>query len=275
MLKHILKHCWWWPLEFILQPYSILERIRKNENAELISALIGSGLWGGLIGYLLWFTGYGEIYSIWIISVAGAVAGAGAIGLYLTILSFFGILLTAWLGGTITTWLLVVSISVSLFAIIYSMDLEKYSGWLVFVFVISWLVTTPLLAFSLFPLIPESDHILVSISLTIALAFGFFSGLMYVQLTEDKASSQITTNSLPSSLILLIAFPALAAWFNPWGSEQLQQLLHTVALCLLAIPILFSGVLFYPLLSIIALSQFRATRLENHDGTFAKSLPFC
>ena len=88
MLKHILKHCCWWPLEFILQPHSIIDRADKDENAERVSALIGGSLWGALIGCTLWFVGYGDIHSIWILPCVAVAVFVAVVVVVVTVIRY-------------------------------------------------------------------------------------------------------------------------------------------------------------------------------------------
>jgi len=84
---HILRHLWFWPIEFWLRPLTVLERSQKAKIAELFAALIGCGLWGALIGGFYWWlihdniqtTMYDSWHMIWVVAVCFALAGAFAV----------------------------------------------------------------------------------------------------------------------------------------------------------------------------------------------------
>lgn len=75
ILTHILRHAWFWPLEFWMRPLTVIDRFEKAKWLEFFAALVGSGLWGALIGTVLWFIN-GDIHTVWVMAVAGALAGA-------------------------------------------------------------------------------------------------------------------------------------------------------------------------------------------------------
>ncbi|OQY55835.1 MAG: hypothetical protein DRR08_25860 [Candidatus Parabeggiatoa sp. nov. 2] len=73
-----MRHAWFWPIEFWLRPLTVIDRIEEFDWAEFFAALIGGGLWGALVGTVLWLIN-GDIHSIWVTAVAVALAGAGAV----------------------------------------------------------------------------------------------------------------------------------------------------------------------------------------------------
>jgi hypothetical protein len=77
-LTHILRHAWFWPIEFWMRPLTVIDRYKEAEIPEFIASLIGGGFWGVVIGTVLWLMN-GDIRIIWIIALAGMLAGARAI----------------------------------------------------------------------------------------------------------------------------------------------------------------------------------------------------
>jgi len=78
-LIYILRHAWFWLPEFYLRPLTVIDRIKENEIPELISAMISGGLWGALIGTVLWLM-YGDFFNFFPI-FAIAVAGMGTVAM--------------------------------------------------------------------------------------------------------------------------------------------------------------------------------------------------
>jgi hypothetical protein len=79
-LAHILRHAWFWPIEFWMRPLTVIDRYKEAEWAEFVASLIGSGFWGTIVGTVLWLMN-GDIHSIWITAVAGTIAGVIAISI--------------------------------------------------------------------------------------------------------------------------------------------------------------------------------------------------
>jgi uncharacterized membrane protein YeaQ/YmgE (transglycosylase-associated protein family) len=61
----------------------VIDRLKKVEWPEIFAALIGGGLWGALVGTVLWSIN-GDIHSIWVTAVAVAVVGAVVVGAVVT-----------------------------------------------------------------------------------------------------------------------------------------------------------------------------------------------
>ena len=77
-LKHVLMHCWLWPLQFRLVPLKVIDRMNETGIAEFFAALMGGALWGAFAGIMIWMA-TGEIQAIWCLAVAFAVTIAFAI----------------------------------------------------------------------------------------------------------------------------------------------------------------------------------------------------
>ena len=77
-LKYILRHGWFWPLEFWLRPFAVQKRGGINGKKEAWSALTGSVLTGTFLGLILWATGNIEPIHIWIIIVSLALPSIGS-----------------------------------------------------------------------------------------------------------------------------------------------------------------------------------------------------
>ncbi|MEN8221451.1 MAG: hypothetical protein ABFS56_34950, partial [Pseudomonadota bacterium] len=82
---HILRHAWFWPIEFWMRPLMVIDRFKKDKSSEFFAALLGSGLWGALIS--LWLIN-GDVHSIWV--TAGAETGVW--GIFLAFFLSIGII---------------------------------------------------------------------------------------------------------------------------------------------------------------------------------------
>lgn len=97
---YILRHAWFWLIEFWIRPLTVRDRFEKNGWIEFFLAIVGSGLWGALMGTILWLIN-GNIQSIWmtfetegimkgmfvvafVFAVAAMVAFAGAFAVVIT-----------------------------------------------------------------------------------------------------------------------------------------------------------------------------------------------
>ena len=45
-LKHVLRHCWLWPIQFWLRPLDMIDRIQKFQVAEMWASVLGSAILG-------------------------------------------------------------------------------------------------------------------------------------------------------------------------------------------------------------------------------------
>ncbi len=66
---------WLWPIEFWMRPLTVMDRLKENESLEFFLAIVGGGVWGALMGIVLWLFN-GDIHSILITAVAVTVAVA-------------------------------------------------------------------------------------------------------------------------------------------------------------------------------------------------------
>ncbi|MCI5223216.1 MAG: hypothetical protein D3924_11210, partial [Candidatus Electrothrix sp. AR4] len=73
--KYILRHGWFWPLEFLLRPFAVQKRIEANERKELWCALAGTAVTATTIIFLFSFWNVPDRYApengeIWIVSIS-------------------------------------------------------------------------------------------------------------------------------------------------------------------------------------------------------------
>jgi len=68
-LKHVLRHCWLWPIQFWLRPLDVINRFAKKGIAESCSAILGGFLWGSIVGIGIWLD-TGEIQAIGVLAAA-------------------------------------------------------------------------------------------------------------------------------------------------------------------------------------------------------------
>ncbi|MDM8565832.1 hypothetical protein QUF74_09280 [Candidatus Halobeggiatoa sp. HSG11] len=90
-ISHIFRHFWFWPIEFWMRPLTVLDRYEENIWPEFTASLFGGGLWGALIGTLLWLIN-GDIHSIWIMAIV--IATATSIELVLLVLAEAVVMIT-------------------------------------------------------------------------------------------------------------------------------------------------------------------------------------
>ena len=262
-LKYILRHGWLWPLEFWLRPFAVHERIiendriEENNRKELSSSLSGATLAGILLAVLFWWTGKVPAEQIWsfavavalAVAVAGAFAFAGAgafafAGVYAGVYAFAGVYAGAFTG----------------LAIIGIISGKVSYG----IFVMTSIIVYPVFGFKTFTELTTQEVNVSGLPLSLAITIGILSGI--IDQFRSKPLNTVTQVS-KNQLFVLVIFcwlPALAAWFNPFGSELLQNKLHLLALYLFATPIIASGFLTLPLLLPVAGWLYRPVTITRH-----------
>jgi hypothetical protein len=169
LITHILRHAWFWPIEFLLRPLTVMDRYKKSEWFELSASLVGSGLWGALIGVLLWLNN-GDIYSIWI-TVEAVVAEVGKEELLMIAFSFSPIILIIILLLLVVPGDLILFFGKLVITVIYRTD----SKWNLNTLIFTWLVGLPIVGLSFFILTPINHTLLWGIVLAFSFSKGFFT----------------------------------------------------------------------------------------------------
>ena len=77
-LKYILRHGWFWPVEFWLRPFAVSARVETNEWGEFLSSLTGSILTGAFVGFLFWIIGITNLEMIF--AIIGIITGSTIVG---------------------------------------------------------------------------------------------------------------------------------------------------------------------------------------------------
>ena len=340
-LLYILRHVWFWPIEFGLHPLKVIDRFQQTEKAEseFFAALIGSGLWGALIGTLLWLTN-GNIHSIWgtalafagagagasagtgavavagvgavagAVSVAGAVVGtgAGAIAVagavavagtvavvgaravtgvgavaYIFLIFAIGMILGSWLDLIVFENFIAILGVIQLIAlIIISAHPKSKIGKTSFV--ITWLIGLPIVGFAFFPLTAAGQTPIwgaaLSFSFGLGLIAGFFGvshkGLWMAKKNNNvklKKTSQETLLGLFYGLFLILA---LELWLSALlTSDELAQKFNTLAVFLALAPVVWTGLMVYPLMALMALWQYRYSQVQKYRlKKFSLTIPF-
>ncbi len=72
-LRHVLRHCWLWPIQYWLRPLDMMDRMQKCQIAEVWAGVLGSAILGAVLGIPIWLA-TGETSAIWGLAVAVAVA---------------------------------------------------------------------------------------------------------------------------------------------------------------------------------------------------------
>lgn len=340
-LLYILRHVWFWPIEFGLHPLRVIDRFQKTEMAEseFFAALIGSGLWGALIGTLLWLTN-GNIHSIWgtaiafagagagasagtgavavagvgavagAVSVAGAVVGAGAgsvavagavavagtvavvgaravagVGAvaYIFLVFAMGITLGLWLDLIIFENFTAILGVIQLIAlIIISAHPQSKLGKISFV--ITWLIGLPIVGFAFFPLTATGQTpiwgIALSFSFGIGLIAGFFGvsskGLWIAKKNHNIRLKKTSQESLLGLFYGLFLILALELWLSALlTSDELAQKFNTLAVFLALAPFVWTGLVVYPLMALMALWQYRYSQVKKYRlKKFSLTIPF-
>lgn len=283
-LKYILRHGWLWPFEFWLRPFTVQARMAKNDWRELWSAIAGFTILGTLVGLLMWLADCIALENTWMVAalfagtfaVAAAVAGGVVMGgnsffIIMPIYSYFVVIVFVlsgqWLEYEFVMWFL----PSSLFGLIitfFNPSASKDEN-----FIDTFLALTLLLCFALL----SFAHIfngtsklanLWGLSTVIALA-AWRIAFMGDSFSKDPLPKNIR-HAKNQPILYLTAFfiPALAAWFNPYGSEALKSNLHIIACYLFITPFCISEFIAYPLF------LFAAWRLYNHNHVKQHICPF-
>jgi len=149
-IGHVLRRLWFWPLIFWIRPLDVAGRLRERPGLEIITAILGSGVWGALAGVALWLR-TDDLQAIWVLSLAVAVVGAGAVAAA----GMLGIALGVWLPASVLIYLLVPIAAVIVFS---SFKLawdertgHETAGWILYTWTIAFLVLLPIMALRCFP----------------------------------------------------------------------------------------------------------------------------
>jgi MFS family permease len=278
-IAHILRHAWFWPIEFWMRPLTVIDRIEEAEWPEFFAALVGGGLWGALMGTVLWFIN-GDVHSIWVIAFAVAFAVAGG---YILFVFGIGILLGSWLSLTIIIYATLIIGIIQIITLINFVRTE--SDWSKITFAITWLIGLPIVGFAFFPQTPIEQipiwGIVLAFSLGIALIFGFYEELSRKKKNRNikrKTTSQANLLSLFYALFLVIA---LGLWLSAFlVSDDLSHKFNILALFMAIAPIVVTGLLFYPFVALQAVWQYQNPKhftSKTLDSTIAfrwQSFPY-
>ncbi|MBF0604411.1 MAG: ATP-binding protein [Nitrospirae bacterium] len=223
-----------------------------------------------------------------VVAGAFAVAGAGAtvfpgsvvlfsilvgMGLFSYVPSFFWPFIWAGGGGL----LLVVGV-----IIIYDLEekwVEKVETGLVVAFFVVWFFLLPALSVSEYLRTPDDQILAVNLLIPFVFFFSIHAGFF------GKMSESLHENRLPPVgnpqwgwLILIgLFFPGLvfAAWFFDPSMPGLETKLTQLAIFLGLMPAFFSGLIFYPLVALVAGWQMRRRRAMVYTPEkFAQLIPF-
>lgn len=138
-----------------------------------------------------------------------------------------------------------------------------------------WLIGVPVAAFSFFPRSELNQVPIWGISLVIAFAIGILAGF-YNEIV-NKNNLHLTKDNQTSWLIIFWSFfplLALVAWLSKPSTPGLNDKLDLLALFFAFAPLVFTGLIAWPLTGLIALRQFRTSRVPQHTTqSFASTLP--
>jgi len=294
-IGHVLRRLWFWPLIFWIRPLDVAGRLRERPGLELITAILGSGVWGTLAGVALWLR-TDDLQAIWVLSLAvavvGAVPGAGAVAGAVAVAStvavtvagavavtgavagaaagMLGIALGVWLPASVLIYLLVPIAAVIVFS---SFKLawdertgHETAGWILYTWTIAFLVLLPIMAFALFPHSALSQIPQWSIALCIALGVGaivefFFDNTDGLEARRAKGDLRIGAEAQTTWLIVSwVPFLILAGAAYGLGPQAsgLDAKLDHLALFLGLAPLFLTGLPAWPLMAATAFWQYRS-----------------
>lgn len=254
-------------------------RLWERPGLDLITAILGSGVWGALAGVALWLR-TDDLQAIWVLSLAVAVAGAVAVASTVAVAvagavvgaaaGMLGIALGVWLPASVLIYLLVPIAAVIVFS---SFKLawdertgHETAGWILYTWTIAFLVLLPIMAFALFPHSALSQIPQWSIALCIALGVGaivefFFDNTDGLEARRAKGDLRIGAEAQTTWLIVSwVPFLILAGAAYGLGPQAsgLDAKLDHLALFLGLAPLFLTGLPAWPLMAATAFWQYRS-----------------
>ncbi|MFO1429467.1 MAG: hypothetical protein U1F76_04895 [Candidatus Competibacteraceae bacterium] len=287
-LVYVLHHAWLWPLEFWLRPLDVMDRLKQPEQktVEFISALLGSAFWGALAGVSVWLR-TGEIQAIWVLAGAGIV---NSTVVFYGVIAF--IVVVVAVVAVATNDADVVAVAVAYIAVATgagTIALSVYGGaniaFAVVVVgaavVVSAAAATGVVA--IISTIVSAQIPILSISFITFLAFGllvnFFGDHKKSSWTATKRSNlRLVKNQQISWLMafwLLFTTLVLVVWFYNLRTAELNTKLNILAIFCVFAPIIFTGLPFWPIVSLFSIWRFCTHHVSLYTHThFTSGIPF-
>nr|VFK53529.1 MAG: hypothetical protein BECKTUN1418F_GA0071002_10235 [Candidatus Kentron sp. TUN]VFK55648.1 MAG: hypothetical protein BECKTUN1418E_GA0071001_103117 [Candidatus Kentron sp. TUN] len=226
--------------------------------AAFVAAAAGLGVFA--------FSGTGVVFGTILVAVVVAIAG---------------IAVNSWLPAIgENSIVLILSIAFSLFSLWVILARLRsrlhIPDWVKITWIFLWLLGIPLAAFILFPRISNQDALSWGISLIFAIGIGSVAGFyekIYLRIGKNTLHElENKQYQYPFYLWILSLTLAAIAWFPDPPIEELSRKLEILALFLALIPVLFTGLLLYPLVALTALWQCRASRARADTQEQRKKL---
>ena len=231
-LKYILRHGWFWPLEFWLRPFAVQKRIEADWRKELSKALTGSLLSTLLLVVLLWLSD-NTFYTIWIVFLSGSFfSGTIFLILFITITICF----LSFIASPIVAFcLFVIILSISMRDILLQ-EVGTAPG----------IMIAPLIEFAGLLTIMMA----IGIGRTKKLKY-FFPQYIYL-------------------LFIFFWLPSMMTWhiarkINLSDPGLLHSSLHILSISLAITPLWNTGFIFYPLFFLITKWLYHPDRVLNHS----------
>ncbi len=226
---------------------------------------------------------------------AGVVAGAGArtfndsavnVTIAVTIACTFAILIAIigiGIGISLPDLSLFLSLGISFFGLILIIWFVLSSirsglnshNWADTAYSIIWVIGIPITAFSFFPQSKLNQVPIWGLSLVITSTIGISVGFYHE--VANRNNLQLTKTNQTAWLVTFWSFfslLALAAWLPKPSTPGLNDKLDLLALFFAFAPPVFTGLIVWPLTGLIALGQFRTSRVSQHtEQNFAATLP--
>lgn len=213
-----------------------------------------------------------SLSSIFIFSKFNLVSTLGLIYLVATVVSI-DIILAFWPQESTIIFLLITSnlITLTLLSKIYfSASIKKITVTWFFI----CLVSSQFLIFNLLEFSSKEPHLITTFSLIIGLGFGFIAPIIRIIIVNETKTNTQLVQPISWRTFFFISILMLAFWLSPWEPENFQHQVQIISLSLLVISLLFSGLMFYPILAIWSFWQFSPKKLAKHKNHFPTSLPF-
>ncbi len=254
---------------------------------ELWCALLGGAAWGFIGGVILYWQ-IGNPHILWVMPLAGAEAVAVTILLFIILGITAGIYLNLFIIQFILLILGGLVLALALWEVFYRLKYQRgIPDWAKYTLLFAWFLGIPAASFAFLPHLPVTETPVWGSTFLVSIGWGFvsgYSGYSYSAFSRQtlREHSHKRTEFIVG-LWLLCGIFAAAAWLLGPHTQQLNEKLDTMALFLIATPILFTALPLYPLIVLENLRQTRVaflrslTKTENllplRFQTFAYPLP--